>query len=377
MIEIRKVTSNQERRQFFQFSCKLYKDHPYWVSWPISALVKMLEPMKCGFYTHGVAEAWLAYGNGKIVGRIVGSIDRAYNQAYAEQTAFFRFYECINDPDVAKALFGMVEDWAKSHDMKRLQGPYALNLNFDAGMLIEGFDDAPYVGMPYNLPYYKHQLESLGFRKVKDFYAFRVRGVPVLPRSLERLVKSHISKRVTYRQLNLRNLREESDLVCDLYNDAFEGYWGHVRIDRSEFYQMALDWVEFLDPRLFVFAFFEGDPMGFCMVVPDAFQVLRAIGNPVGLLLYLGQRILTLGHQTSITRCRFDTVCLRKKYQRSGLGSFLYWQFLQGYLDSGFTEVEFSPTLEDNSMIQSLIVKSGAQRSKVYRIFGRSLERDK
>jgi hypothetical protein len=276
MIEIRKVTINQKRRQFFQFSCKLYKDDPYWVSWPISALVEILEPAKCGFYTHSVAEAWLAYRNGKIVGRIVGSIDRTYNQAYAEPTAFFGFYECINDPDVAKTLFGMVEDWATSHDMKRLQDPYALNLNFDAGMLIEGFDDAPYVGMPYNLPYYKHQLESLGVSKVKDFHAFRVRGVPVLPRSFERLVQSDISKRLTYRELNLRNFREESDLVCDLYNDAFEGYWGQVRIDRSEFYQMALDWVEFLDPRLFVFAFFDGDPMGFGMVVPDAFQVFCA-----------------------------------------------------------------------------------------------------
>jgi GNAT superfamily N-acetyltransferase len=139
---------------------------------------------------------------------------------------------------------------------------------------------------------------------------------------------------------------------------------------------MALDWVEFLDRRLFVFAFFDGDPIGFSMVVPDAFQVLRAIRNPFGLLLYLGQRILTLGHQTSINRCRFDTLCLRKKYQGSGLGMFLYWQFIQRYLDSGFTEVEFSPTLEDNSMIQPLMVRMGAQRSKVYRIFGRALERD-
>lgn len=376
MIEIKKVTSAPQRRQFFQFSSKLYRDDPYWVSWPISALVEMLDKSKCGFYAHGVAEAWLAYRNGKIVGRIVGSIDKTYNQTYAEQTAFFGFYECINDPDVAKALFGVVEHWAKSHGMKRLQGPCALNPNYGAGMLIEGFDDAPYVGMPYNLPYYQQQLKTLGFRKVKDFYASSVRGVPVLPRSLDRLVQSDASNRVTYRELDLGNLREESDFVCDLYNDAFEGHWGHVPIARSEFYQMALDWSEFLEPRFFVFAFFEGDPIGFCMVVPDAFQFLRTLRNPVGLLLHLGRRILSLGYQTSITRCRFDTLCVRKKYHRSGLGAFLYWQFLQRYLESEFTEVEFSPTLEDNRMIQSLMVKIGAQRSKVYRVFGRSMGRD-
>jgi GNAT superfamily N-acetyltransferase len=371
-LEIIQVNNSRQKQQFFEYNYQHYKDHPYWVSWPVGDLVKMFDPQECAFYQHGILEAWLAYQNGKIVGRIAGSIDRTYNQTYGTQTAFFGFYECIDDLDVSKRLFEQVENWAKSHGMTQLLGPFSLSPIYGAGMLIAGFDDVPYVAMPYNLSYYPNQLESLGFKKAKDYKAFRIKGKLTIPEFVTKNAQNWRSKRINYRQLNPDKLAQESDLVCDLYNDGFAGQWGYTCIDRSEFYQLALDWIKVIDPRLFLFVLIEDNPVGFGMLIPDVFQTLHQTKTLSGLLRYLGRRIFTLGRENGITRYRLDSLCIRKQYQSLGLGVLLWWEMMQQYLSLNYTEIEFSPILEDNIMPQTLLLKLGAERSKVYRVFEKS-----
>ncbi|ACC81800.1 GNAT family N-acetyltransferase [Nostoc punctiforme] len=371
-IEIRQVNNLRKKRQFFQYNYQLYKDDPYWVSWPVANLVKMFDPEECGFYEHGILEAWLAYQNGKIVGRIAGSIDGTYNQTYGVQTAFFGFYECIDDQDVSKILFEQVENWAQSYGMTQLLGPFSLSPIYGAGMLIAGFDDSPYVAMPYNRSYYPNQLESSGFKKAKDYNAFRIKGELTIPEFLTKNAQRWRNKRITYRQLNPDQLAQESDLVCDLYNDGFAGQWGYTYIERSEFYQLVLDWIQVIDPRLFLFVLIGDNPVGFGMLVPDVFQILHQTKTLPGLLRYLGRRIFTFGRENEITRYRLDSLCIRKQYQSLGLGVLLWCEIMQQYLNSNYTEIEFSPILEDNTMAQTLLLKLGAERSKVYRVFEKS-----
>lgn len=370
MIEVKPVVSAWDRQRFFRFSRQLYRDNPYWVSWPVANLTKLLNPTRCQFYHHGVAAAWLAYCQGQIVGRIAGSIDMAHNDTYAAQTAFFGFYECIDDENVARTLVDTMATWAKRQGMTRVEGPYELTSAYGAGLLIEGFDDAPYVGMPYHMPYYQQQLEFLGFEKVKDLYAFKLTGFPLLPDAMVKYARRcEKSDKITCRELNPRNLRAESNLVCELYNDAFADRWGHVPIEKSEFYQMALDWIELIDPKLFLFVMVHGEPAGFGMMVPDAFQSQR---NKSQFNFFRCQRLIGHG-QSSITRCRFDTFAIRKKYRHLALGGLFFWKFFNLYLDGGFSSAEFSPIVEDNRTSQSMVTYAGAQRSKVYRIFGRLL----
>ncbi|MDZ8184138.1 MAG: GNAT family N-acetyltransferase [Nostoc sp. ChiSLP02] len=371
-IEIIEVNNSRKKRLFFEYNYQLYKNDPYWVSWPATDLVKMFEPEQCPFYQHGIVEAWLAYQNGKIVGRIAGSIDRTYNQTYDTQTAFFGFYECIDDLDVSKKLFEQVENWAKFHGMTQLLGPFSLSPIYGAGMLVAGFDDIPYVAMPYNQSYYPNQLESLGFKKAKDYRAFRIQGELTIPEFLTKNAQRWRNKRITYRQLNLYKLAQESNLLCDLYNDAFAGEWGYICIEPLEFYQLVLDWVKVIDPRLFLFVLVDGNPVGFGMLIPDVFQTMHESKTLVGLLRYLGRRIFTLGRENGITRYRLDNLCIRKKYQSLGLGVLLWWQIMQQYLASNYSEIEFSPILEDNIMAQTLLLKLEAKRSKVYRVFEKS-----
>lgn len=371
-IEVRKVSTFRDQRQFFQFSNQLYKNNPYWVAWPASELAAMLDPTQCGFYQRGIAEAWVAYRHRQMVGRIAGSIDATYNKTCSKKTAFFGFYECIDDLKVAEELFRQVEEWAKFHRMEVIQGPFSLSSIYGAGMLVEGFDDRPYVNMPYNLPYYQRQLEALGFKKIKDYSAFRIQESKTLLEKVSKLT-CRWNQRITYRDLNPHRLEEESNLVCRLYNEAFAGQWGHVPIEQSEFYQLALDWIKVLDPHFFVFMLLHNNPIGFCLLAPDAFQVLHTIKTPLGLLQHLGQRLFA-SPQAGITRCRVDTLCVQKKYRSTGLSILLGQEVFQRYLKSNFTEMEISPVLEDNRGVQQLLTKLGAEQSKLYRVFEKPLK---
>ena len=172
MIKIRQVDikSKAEVNKFVQIPFRLYKDHPQWVPRFLVDVRMMMNPKKHPFYEHSEADFFTAERDGEAVGRIAALINKPFNKYHNTRDAEFYLFECINNQEVANALFEKVIQWAKNRGMNKLVGPKGFGPLDGYGIQIEGFEHRQMMNMMnYNYPYYRDLVENLGFTKVVDF----------------------------------------------------------------------------------------------------------------------------------------------------------------------------------------------------------------
>ena len=180
-VVIKEVTSKKELKKFVKFNIDLYKDNPYHIPGLIEEEMVTLDKKKNPAFEVCDAIYFLAYKDGKIVGRIAGMINRRSNEVWNQQRARFGFLDFIDDAEVVDALFNAVEKWAEEQGMKEIHGPLGFTDMDHEGMLIEGFDQLGTMAAIYNFPYYPQHLERMGYEKDQDWHEFKIyipEGVP-------------------------------------------------------------------------------------------------------------------------------------------------------------------------------------------------------
>ena len=170
--EIRPVRTAGELRKFILYPWKLYRGNPYWVAPLVSDQKLLLDPRKNPFFEHSELQHFLAWRDGKIVGRISAIVDHNYVEFQQEKAGFFGFFECIDDAEAAGQLFATTEKWLRERGMVRMIGPTNPSTNDTVGMLTDAFDQPPVLHMPYNFPYYLRLCETSGLTKARDLYAY-------------------------------------------------------------------------------------------------------------------------------------------------------------------------------------------------------------
>lgn len=363
---------------FIDLPWDLYAGDPHWVP-PLKIAVKdTLNVEKNPFFKHAYMYPVVAYKDGKRVGRIVGVIDDNHNRFHKEQTAFFGFYESINDQGLANALLDEVWRWAQSRGMKTLRGPMNPSTNHECGLLVEGFDDPPAIMMTYNPPYYAELFEKWGLAKAMDLLAYNVDSKnPFSDKLLAQAEKLKIKSQVTFRPVNMSKFDQEVDKILEIYNDAWEHNWGFVPMSPEEFKHMAKDMKAIVDPELLLIAEVRGEPVGFGLALPDVNQAIKKI--PDGKLLPTGLFKLLWntkgpGRKKTINRCRILTLGIKKAYRTHGIGPLLYSEYLKRGPARGCPVGEASWILEDNVAMNKALQHMCGQRTKVYRIFERTLQ---
>ena len=171
-VTVRPVRLKADERKFIRFQWLPYEGNPYWVPPLLMDRRKLIDRKNNPFYKHAVMELFLAERNGSVVGRIGAIVNDNHNKEHNENIGFFGFFECINDRAVAHALFDAVRNWLAQRNVQALRGPMNPSLNYEVGLLIEGFDDPPTFMMTYNPPYYAELIESYGFVKAHDLFAY-------------------------------------------------------------------------------------------------------------------------------------------------------------------------------------------------------------
>src|SRR5574340_1057234 len=167
---IRKIDPQNRRdvNRFIDFPFKLYQDNPYWVPEIRSAARFVFDRKRHPFYRHSDAAFFLAENNGVVVGRIAALQNRHYCDHYRQEVAFFYYFDLVDDSEVARGLLDAAVDWARKRGVRSILGPRGFLRSQGFGLLVEGFDLLPAVGIPYNFPYYQKLLESYGFVKEAD-----------------------------------------------------------------------------------------------------------------------------------------------------------------------------------------------------------------
>ena len=371
-IEIRPVASGDERRAFLHLPWDIYPGrYPAWVPPLISEEKKRIDPKANPFFEHGEVQLFLAYSGDEAVGRVAAVENRLHNEFHDERVGFFGLFEVGEDGEAAHALLDAAADWVSARGLTALRGPADFSTNEECGLLLDNFEDPPYVLMTYNPPYYADLLESWGLEKAKDLLAHWGRYDTVDQERLRRFERFARRSKLDYevRSLNMKRFEEEVDLVRELYNQVWERNWGFVPMTDAEVDHMAKALKPVVQPDLVLFLEVDGEPVGFALALPDVNQALQHLNGrllPFGIFKFLW-------YLRRVDRMRVLTLGLKEEYRKTGLDAVMYLELFRRGRRLGIDEAESSWILEDNQMMNRAVQKLGFSHYKTYRLYEKKL----
>jgi hypothetical protein len=376
-IEIRTHQPGRDVADFIRAGDVVFRQDPSWVK-PLDMMIgDRLNPKKEPFYQHGEAILFTAWKNGQLAGRSSASIDRTWLATWNDATGHFGYFDTIDDPEVARALISSAEQWLRGKGMKRMNGPMSLSANQDVGVLVEGFQYPPVVDMGHSRTYQGALAEACGLTKEKDLYAWRYDTRDGLNARTQRAWEQiKQMPEVHLRTVDLSRLRQELDIVMDIYNDTWAGKWGYVPLSSAELDKMASDLKLVIDKDMAFIAEIDGKPAGICICVPNLNEV---IGDLDGKLFPGGWAKLVyrtkVKHPTSARLIALGVKAdIRKNVKRYGyLSAAMYVEVAKRGMGKGYKWAELSWTREDDAPINLGIRSMGATVYKKYRVYEKPL----
>ena len=367
-VVVRPVETRSQQKRFVNLPWRIYRDDPCWIPPLVMSQEELLGFRPCPFYEKSRSRSFLATRGAQDVGRITAIVNAGHIERYNEQRGFFGFFECDDDPVAAKALFDAAKDWLHAQGMTSIRGPANPSLNYECGLLIEGFDTAPFFMMTHNKPYYAGLVEAQGFGKVEDLYAFwgQLSMLSSLDAKLGVMVEG-VKERfgVTVRPLDRSRFDEEVRMFLEIYNSSLSGTWGFVPLTPGEVSHMAASLKHLIVPELALVAEVEGRPIGTVFCLLDYNPRIKAINGrlfPFGFLKLLWNK-------KAIKRMRAISTNVIPEYQAWGVGLVLHAALVPRLFDWGMQEVEFSWVLESNHLSKRTLERGGALVTKKYRIY--------
>lgn len=325
------------------------------------------------FFKHAEANFFLAVRNGKIVGRTDAFVNHHHNEHANDKTGFFGLFESVNDPEVSAALLERAAEYLRSRGMTTMRGPQNFPVNeATPGIMIEGFDSKPYVYYHYNYPYYADLLAAYGMRVVKKVVGM---DVPVQTPIEERLSRvTELTKKrykITLESFTRKRYPILREQMFDIYNDAWKDNWGFVPMSREEFYHNLHSVKVVWDPKMFHFAYVDGEPAAFFGSVPNILEVLNPVPGFRRCELLRAVKMLLL--KKRIRSFRQGYFGIKPKFRKIGLDAVLISEAKRYTQSHGYTACDIGWVLEDNDLVIKMADFMGGKRSRVYAIYEKNI----
>jgi GNAT superfamily N-acetyltransferase len=367
-ITIQPVKSKSQQKQFLQMAWALYQDDPNWIPPLLTNIKELLNYKPHPFYEKSKIQTFLAIQKGKAVGRIAAIIDQFHNDYHKENRGMFGFFECINDQLVANALFDAARQWFQGHGITKLRGPANPSQNYEWGLLVDGFHTPPKFLMTYNKPYYGKLIETYGFVKSQDMFAY-VGTMDMLNKLDPKLlfIAEEAKRRfnVNVRPVDKKHFSRDLESFLKIYNSALPGQWGFTPLSVGELQATAKGLKHLIVPELTMLAEVEGKTVGVVFGLLDYNPLVKEIKGrlfPFGFLKLLWKR-------KHIKCIRLISTNVAPEYQRWGLGLVLLNGLVPAAKKWGIMEAEFSWVLESNKLSRGTLERGGSIRDKTYRIY--------
>ncbi len=348
MIEIKEVTTKSELSKFVKFPDTLYVGNKYRVT-PIHYFEKeILNRKKNPAFDYCEAKYWLAFKEGKIVGRIAAIINNKFVEIWGEKNGRFGWFDFIDDNEVSKALLDTAENWVKSKGMSAIQGPLGFTDMDMEGMLVEGFNEVGTMAVLYNHPYYLTHMANNGYTKDADWVQKEIKVPSEVPDNLERMSQI-ICKKYNVRPLKVKTAKEllpYAKSMFDTLNVAFKDLYGFVPLTDKQIAQYTKDYFSFIIPEFVCFVLNEKDEVvGFGVSMPSLSQALiKANGNLIPRGLYHIYKALK-----NYTIIDMYLNGVRPDYQGKGIHSIYYTELMKAYIKNGIKTAVTNPQLETNT----------------------------
>jgi hypothetical protein len=372
MVNIEIVNSKKQLNQFIDLIYVLYKNEPNFVADLRIMQKTILDKKKNRFFKHAEAEYFIAKDTaGNIVGRIAAIKNDNHLKLGIDNFGFFGFFECIDNQEVANSLFDSAIYWLKSKGLNGVYGPMNPSTNDTCGTLIDGFDTPPYIMMVHNMPYYDKLITNYGFEQRMDLFSYKLTVDEFSPKFIklanqieERLLQTGIK----IRQINFKNIVEETERLRIIYNQAWAKNWGFIPMDDEEFTELVKELKMVTLPELVYIAEDKGVPVAFIALLPNLNEILKSIKDGK---LFPFNFIKLLGFQRKVKSVRVLTLGIVEGYRNTGIDAVFYNKCFEATQRLGYIEAEASWILENNQMMNRILINTNAKVYKKYRIYSK------
>lgn len=374
-LKITTVRNRKELRDFVEFPNILYKDVPNYVPKLFIDEMSTLDPKKNPAYEFSEAELYLAYKDGKIVGRVAAIVNHKANNKWKHKEVRFGWIDYIDDREVSKALIDKVIEFGKIRGMDRIVGPLGFT-DFDPeGMLIEGFDQMCTMVLIYNHPYYVEHMEALGFTKEADWLEYKLFIPEKIPEKIERISKIITTKsEVHIRKITRSEIRREKlgHKIFDLVNETYGNLYNFTPLQSKmidkyvETYLslVDLDYITLVEDNA-------GNILAFGLSMPSIVGALKKCNGhlfPFGWYYLL--KSLRFKHEKGV---ELLLVGVKEEYRHKGLLALIYSDLIPRYIKGGFKYGESNAELETNIKVQSPWDNFEHEQKKRRRVVGKDI----
>ncbi|MDE5439200.1 GNAT family N-acetyltransferase [Elizabethkingia meningoseptica] len=352
-ISLKKVINDKMLMDFIQFPMTLYKNNPNFVPPLINDEKQIWNPKENPALAYSEAELYLAYKDNQIVGRIAVMINHKEGQELEIHKVRFGWIDFIDDLSVSKALLDKAAEYAKQHNINKIEGPMGFTNLDKAGMLTMGFDKiATMIGI-YNFEYYPKHLEQLGLVKEKEWVEFEI----VFPEILsEKVIKFNeiIKEKYQLKVLKFNNKKEILPLVEPMFkllDETYKGLSTYTPITQQQIQTYKEKYFGFID-KDFIVCITDADDklISFAITMPSYSKALQKAN---GKLFPFGWwHFLQAGKKND--RANFYLIGIHPEYQRRGVTAIIFKEIYDIFKKKGVKFLETNPELEENKNIQLL-----------------------
>lgn len=370
MVTISPCQSRKELRLFERIPEILHQKDPYFVPPFPGSISKIFSP-KSPAQKHGELIPFVAFRDGKPVGRIAAVVNHAHNEYYKDKVGFFGFFDFIDDLEVASSLLKRAKEELSKRGFSTVRGPYNPTINDECGVLTEGFSSAPFVMMTYNPTYYLGIYEKLGLSRARDLAAFYISAEVETPERFDKII-NRVKKTtgLTLRHIDMKRLGEELKVIHKLYNETLDRNWGFVPITLEDLEFAASDLKAIVDPSMVLIAEKNGVAAGFCLAIPNVNELMWKAKSSKGLMRIL--KFVWYMKTSHPKEARLTVLGVIPEYRNKGIGALFYNEILrrgkQKYIGGELSWID-----EDNEEMMKAIALMGGRKYKSYRIFETSL----
>lgn len=374
MIEVKQLdaSSKSQVNEFIDFHYKLYKDCPQFTP-PFRGDIKRVLLRNHPFFEHSDGTFFMAYNNGEMVGRIAAMENLPFNKYHETKKGQFYYFDCVENQDVANALFDKALEWLKSRGLTEVVGPKGFGAFDGYGIQVEGIEHHQMMNMMnYNYAYYSKFVENYGFEKEVDFVSCYIAPesfvLPEKVKEIDKRVREKGNFAVKYFN-SKKELMSWALRIGKAYNQTFINNWEYYPLSDNEIQYVKDDILAFADHRLIKIITHKDDIVGFLLGFPD---VSAAMKRHNGRLTPWAMADLLL--EAKRTKwISLNGAGILPEYQGRGGNALLYSEIYKTIKDYGFLHAEQTQMADTAVQIRKDMVNLGVKIYKSHRVYHKTI----
>lgn len=353
-VEIREIALvKAELEKYVKFGIDHYKGNSYFVPPLILDEIETLTPEKNPAFDYCKAKSWMAYRDGKPVGRITGIINTVVNERTGSNDVRFSFLDFIDDNEVVEALFGALEKWAKSEGMTSVVGPMGFTDMDHEGMLTYGYDELGTMATIYNYPYYPRHMERMGFRQEAEWVEYRMTVPDEVPAQLQRvgdIVRRKYGLR-TIKYTSAKKIKADYGVALfELINEAYDKLYGYSPLSKRQIEYYIYIYLPILRlENVCVIVDSDDKLVGIGISIPSMSRALQKSGGKLFPFGWYHLLKAMYGHNDIVDLL---LVAVKPEYMGKGVNALLFTDLLPVYIKNKYRWAESNPELAENENVQ-------------------------